>query len=215
MESRSHRWRPDRIHPVALDRWTGPQTTAKDQPGDGTGALLPSQTPSDPQVTACALRSNERDDFLVFRVRGALHHLPGRRRKNAADQGYYPNPSEAAVSRSYHERFEVLGDLHPSDDSPTSFHSQISSVFRHPGKKDLYIALADRWLPRYLDHGQRVHDAVAAHFAPGRDGDEPMDEFAHVDTSIADYVRLPLRLDGDRPVIDWRDEWSPDEYEDA
>lgn len=30
------------------------------------------------------------------------------------------------------------------------FHSQISSVFRVPGKKDLYIALADRWLPQRM-----------------------------------------------------------------
>ncbi|WP_311259007.1 hypothetical protein [Microbacterium sp. WCS2018Hpa-9] len=42
-----------------------------------------------------------------------------------------------------------------------------------------------------------------------------MEEFAYVDTSIADYVWLPIRFDGDRPIIDWREEWSPDEYEDA
>jgi hypothetical protein len=42
-----------------------------------------------------------------------------------------------------------------------------------------------------------------------------MEEFAYVDTSIADYVWLPIRFDGDRPVIEWREEWSPDEYEDA
>ena len=35
----------------------------------------------------------------------------------------------------------------PRDTSRTSFRSQISSVFKHPHKKDLYIALADRWLP--------------------------------------------------------------------
>lgn len=48
---------------------------------------------------------------------------------------------------------EVLGDLGPSDDSRTSFRSQISSVFRHPGKKDLYIetgARANKVQYRYL-----------------------------------------------------------------
>lgn len=129
--------------------------------------------------------------------------------------GYYPNPSEAALAPSYHGPFTVLGDLHPTDPSRTSFHSQISSVFRHPGKKDLYIAIADRWLPRYLESGQEAHDAFAAHFAPGRDGDEPMEEFAHVDPSIADYVWLPIRFDGDRPIIDWHDEWRVEDYEDA
>lgn len=129
--------------------------------------------------------------------------------------GYYPNPSEAAVARSYHGPFTVLGDLHPDDESRTSFHSQISSVFRHPTKRDLYIALGDRWLPRYLADGSQAIDAFTEHFAPGHDGDEPMEEFAEVDSSIADYVWLPIRFDGDRPVVDWRDEWSPEEFENA
>ncbi|WP_411699608.1 family 43 glycosylhydrolase [Conyzicola sp.] len=128
--------------------------------------------------------------------------------------GYYPNPSEAAVADSYHGPFTVLGNLHPTDASRTSFHSQISSVFRHPGKKDLFIALGDRWLPDYLEDSSRALTEFEAHFAPGRDGDEPMDEFAHVDSSIADYVWLPIRFDGDIPVIEWRESWSPDDYED-
>ena len=33
------------------------------------------------------------------------------------------------------------------------------------------------------------------------------------DTSLADYVWLPIRFDGDRPYIDWRDEWTIDEFE--
>lgn len=127
--------------------------------------------------------------------------------------GYYPNPSESAVAPSYHGPFTVLGDLHPDDASRTSFHSQISSVFRHPGKKDLYIAIADRWLPRYLEHGECAHQAFVEHFAPGRDGDEPMEEFADVNTTIADYVWLPIRFEGDRPLIDWHDEWRIEDYE--
>jgi hypothetical protein len=41
-----------------------------------------------------------------------------------------------------------------------------------------------------------------------------MEEFAEVNTSQADYVWLPLRFEGDRPVIDWHDEWSLDDFED-
>lgn len=129
--------------------------------------------------------------------------------------GYYPNPSESAVAASYHGPYTVLGNPHPTDASRTSFHSQLSSIFKHPGKRDLYIALGDRWLPGYLDDGARAFQEFEAHFAPGRDSDEPMEEFAHVDTSIADYVWLPLRFDGDTPVIEWHDSWSPDDYEDA
>lgn len=141
--------------------------------------------------------------------RGRKHYLI-----TSGTTGYYPNPSEAAVADTYHGPWTVLGDTHPSDVSRTSFRSQISSVFEHPGKKDLYIALGDRWLPRYTEDSSRAIAAFTEHFAPGRDGDEPMEELAHVDTSIADYVWLPIRFDGDRPVIEWRDEWRTEEFED-
>lgn len=32
----------------------------------------------------------------------------------------------------------------------------------------------------------------------------------NVDTSIAKYVWLPLKLDGEYPVIEWKDEWKID-----
>ena len=129
--------------------------------------------------------------------------------------GYYPNPSEVAVAPSIHGPYTILGDPTPSDVSHTTFHSQISSVFKHPGKKNLYIALGDRWLPSYLDDSSRAIDAFTEHFRPGHDGDEPIEEFAEVDTARADYVWLPLRFEGGRVLIDWRDEWSTDEFEDA
>lgn len=128
--------------------------------------------------------------------------------------GYYPNPSEVAVASSYHGPYAVLGDPHPTDTSRTSFHTQISSVFKHPTKKDLYIALGDRWLPSYTDDSSRAVAEFTKHFALGRDGDEPMEEFAEVDTAVADYVWLPLRFEGDSVEIDWRDEWCTDEFED-
>jgi hypothetical protein len=52
-----------------------------------------------------------------------------------------------AIADTFHGPWTVLGDLHPKDASRTSFNSQVSSVFKHPAKKDLYIALADRWMP--------------------------------------------------------------------
>ena len=33
------------------------------------------------------------------------------------------------------------------------------------------------------------------------------------DTSIADYVWLPFRFEGDRPYLDWHDEWRIEDYE--
>ena len=77
--------------------------------------------------------------------RKGLHYLV-----TSNTTGYFPNPSEVACSKSYHGPFEVLGNPHVNDPSNTSFHSQICSIFKVPNKKDLYIALADRWLPKMM-----------------------------------------------------------------
>lgn len=150
--------------------------------------------------------------------------------------GYHPNPSEVAIADTYHGPWTLLGDPHPTDSSATSFNSQISSVFRHPTKRDLYVALADRWLPGLPAaagdsfatgaHMRAVSDHVARLADPhGNHGPKVVHEptvepaalevVAAADTSIADYVWLPIRFDDDMPVIEWRDEWSPDEFDDV
>jgi hypothetical protein len=140
--------------------------------------------------------------------------------------GYFPNPSEVAVADTYHGPFTVFGDLHPSDQSRTSFNSQISSVFKHPQKKDLYIALADRWMgPQSgteFDSGETsrlVQSAIAKSTAL------PQQELtngetsalrlllAKLNTSQSRYVWLPIRFENDRPTIEWRAEWTLDEFE--
>lgn len=128
--------------------------------------------------------------------------------------GYYPNPSEVAVAPSYHGPFTVLGDPHPADESRTSYRTQISSVFQHPGKRDLYIALGDRWLPRYTADSTEAIEAFERHFSlDGEGGAVPVPEFTAVDSSIADYVWLPLRFEGEMVYIDWQDEWRVEDYE--
>lgn len=140
--------------------------------------------------------------------------------------GYLPNPSEVAVGDSWHGPFQVLGDPHPGDASHTSFHSQISSVFQVPGKKDLYIACADRWLPgemhrRYEDYA-RVYEI---RYHPWKKAEQKELEQNHsadvvANTGMADYVWLPLRFqepDEEYPRgmvrIDWKDEWRIEDYE--
>lgn len=123
--------------------------------------------------------------------------------------GYFPNPSEIAVADTWHGPYRLLGNPHPGDPSETSFHSQVSSVFKVPGKKDLYIACADRWLPdkvsqNYKDYLQYI-DQVLKSGAPNFEKDN---------TSIADYVWLPLRFEDDMVFIDWKDSWSLDDYPD-
>lgn len=130
--------------------------------------------------------------------------------------GYLPNPSEVAVADTWHGPYAVLGDPHVGDDTSTSFHSQISSVFKVPGKKDLYIACADRWLPEAMDKQYPVYKEMFEAIFGGQ-GDSfdfsRMGEPVVENTSIADYVWLPLRFEEDMVYIDWKDKWSLDDYE--
>ena len=60
--------------------------------------------------------------------------------------GYVPNPSKVAVFDDYHGEYTDLGDPCIDDRFEDSFGSQITSVIKIPGK-NLYVALADRWMP--------------------------------------------------------------------
>ena len=126
-----------------------------------------------------------------------------------------PNPSEAAVADTWHGPFIVLGNLHPSDTTNTSYHSQISSVFKVHGKEDLYIACADRWLPQAMDKEYEVYKEMFESLF--HDGGKSFDfsrmgELVVENTSIADYVWLPLRFEDNRVVIEWKDEWRLEDY---
>lgn len=153
-------------------------------------------------------------------MRKGLHYLI-----TSGTTGYHPNPSEAAVSRLWHGPYEILGNPHAGDASLTSYNSQISSVFRHPGKKDLYIALADRWLPELPktegdgywtgEAYKKTHRKFKKIFDPESNfvfSPEDASEM-FINSSLSDYVWLPLRFDGDRVYIDWREEWTVEEYE--
>ncbi len=146
--------------------------------------------------------------------------------------GYLPNPSEVAVADTWHGPYTVLGNPHPGDASDTSFHSQISSVFKVRGKKDLYVACADRWLPGTMDGQYKDYAKVfAALFDPDMDKAEKKrvldaqrgsSQSAEANTSVADYVWLPLRFvepcaeyPHGMALIDWLDEWRVEDYEDA
>jgi len=127
---------------------------------------------------------------------------------------YYPNASEVANARTYHGPWTVLGNPHPDDPTATSFHSQISSVFKHPHKKELYIALADRWLPNLPPDAPNMMDQFAQYFGGDSGCAAPEASLipAYPDTSIADYVWLPVRFDGQMAYMDWQDEWRIEDY---
>ncbi len=142
--------------------------------------------------------------------------------------GYFPNPSRVAVADDVHRPFTDLGLLHAEDTTETSFGSQISDVFKVPGKRDLYIAMADRWLPEFWGDPQFQSGEMSRLVSSGIDkatSTPPQSmtteeqialgkAFAlnNVNTSISRYVWLPITFDGDRPVIRWRDEWQLSDF---
>ena len=135
--------------------------------------------------------------------------------------GYFPNPSEVAIADTWHGPFQTLGNPHVEDESNTSFHSQISCIFKVEGKKDLYIACADRWLPEKMDMKYDVYRELFRNvFEPDIATEESkkalsdyVPDAACENTSIADYVWLPLRFDGEMVYIDWHDNWRIEDYD--
>ncbi len=147
--------------------------------------------------------------------RNGLHYIV-----TSGTTGYLPNPSEIAMAKTFHGPFTVLGDPHPYDVSHTSCHSQISCVFKVEEKDDLYIAMADRWAPGYMDLPyERYAGWFAKYFNPANvklrrtEGRQEAQALAipsdsGLNTSVADYVWLPFRFDGDKPILEWADRWT-------
>lgn len=133
--------------------------------------------------------------------------------------GYDPNPSEIAVADTWHGPFRTLGNLHPDDPSRTSYHSQVSDIFKVPGKKDLYIALADRWWPKDMDVTyEETENAYRKWF--GLSYDAALYEKYEARTKDrkqcmrdSRYVWLPFVFRDGVPVLVWRDEWRLSEFE--
>ena len=136
--------------------------------------------------------------------------------------GYVPNQSDSAAADAWDKPFTSIGDPHVDDASKASFNSQISKVFKVEGRDGLFIAMADRWLPgtpvdaRLADIFTRV---IAGNYAPDKyqatDAERREMYAANVletaNTSIAEYVWLPVTFHGDRPEIHWKDSWRLEE----
>lgn len=137
--------------------------------------------------------------------------------------GYIPNPTECFESDDYHGEWKNLGRIHINDTELLSFRSQISSVFKIPDK-DIYIAVADRWLPNLQpDMPLNWVDIYDNAMNPESDGSlKPLFEEINNrnnypptrDTSIARYVWLPIEFDeNNKPSIKWYDSWKWEDFE--
>lgn len=140
--------------------------------------------------------------------------------------GYIPNKSDCAAAESWEDVFVSVGNPHRKDSSGASFNSQISKVFKVEGKENCFIAMADRWVPGYTVDS-RISDLFTRVIASNYDAvnyqateKERQEMYAanvleSADTSVADYVWLPLYVEeaGEgnghgHIVIKWHDAWK-------
>ncbi len=134
--------------------------------------------------------------------------------------GYVPNRSDSASSEGWDKLFTSLGDPHVDDGSCASFNSQISKVFKVESTGQ-FVAMADRWLPgtpvdaRLADIFTRV---IGKNYRPDLYNATPEEQkemleankLETANTSIADYVWLPVTWVDGKPVIRWSDSWQPE-----
>lgn len=135
--------------------------------------------------------------------------------------GYFPNPSEIAVSTEYHGPWTVLGDPCVNDVNRNSFHSQFSSVFKVqnlPEGKELFVALGDRWLTDipdgYLEEVPKIYDALCCGEPREEDfgGVKRLRELSSENTSQAKYVWLPIVFEKGEPRIYFYDSWRIEDF---
>lgn len=141
--------------------------------------------------------------------------------------GYVPNPSRVCCFDDYHGEYVDLGCPHINDSFEDSFGSQISAVVKIPGKHNLYVALADRWLPNLVgtdipvriarDYERRYkeHKPFDRDFSTPRTKDKTDKKRGKWDTTVdSRYVFLPVVIDGNgKPTIEWKDEWRIEDYD--
>ena len=134
--------------------------------------------------------------------------------------GYVPNPSEVAISDDWLEGYTVQGNPHIDDESSASFNSQFSCIFKVNGQEK-YIAVADRWVPEFAMTSQK-YDVIVRAITSRRDPSvhvtaeekkslAAMPLMGTANTSVADYVWLPIEFEGDVAKIYWRDQWTIEE----
>lgn len=131
--------------------------------------------------------------------------------------GYIPNPSEVALLSSPLGEIRVLGNPHVGDSTQTSFSSQISRVFKVGNGA---IAIADRWIPCLKfkpGQSEKMMRALASCIDGRRYRSNIFEKMSlarypwncnRVNTSLSEYVWLPVELNGGIPSIKWTDKFT-------
>lgn len=140
--------------------------------------------------------------------------------------GYSPNKSLVYTFDEYQGEYINLGNPHPADTTNTSYCSQITDVIKISGKKNLYIALADRWRPHACGtdmptiETENIRKFFKGHQPKSRNFDEvKLSDRTGIfrsewdETYKATYVWLPIIWENGVPNIYWQEEWKLEDYE--
>ncbi|MBQ9482361.1 MAG: family 43 glycosylhydrolase [Clostridia bacterium] len=146
-----------------------------------------------------------REAPAVFKRGGKIYML------SSGTTGYFPNPSALHEITDLHGEWKDLGNPCVGDKNENSFRSQFSSVFRHPLKEDVYIALGDRWLTDLVEDMPDIREVFYGIFsdkAKKKYTGEDLRSLSDENTSEANYVWLPVVFDADTPRIRFLREWK-------
>lgn len=152
-----------------------------------------------------------REGICLFEEGGKVYTI------TSGMSGYLPNQSDTAVTDDIEKPFVSIGNPHVGDKTKTSFHSQLSQVFRIPGT-DKLVSIADRGVTDHLlnaeEEDRMVRVIGASSDLPEYSATEdekkvvfsmPAMDDTKVCTRDAGYVWLPVDMKDGKPVITWKD----------
>ncbi len=155
-----------------------------------------------------------REAPCVFKRNGYYYML------TSGTTGYYPNPTMCAHAKSMHGPWEMQGLTCVNDKNRNSFHAQFSSVFSVHGTQ-LLIATGDRWLSDLPEKMPDVEAVFDSWFNPEKEPimtGEELNSHTALNTSLADYVWLPLSFTGgengapEKVSISFLKEWKTEDF---
>lgn len=104
--------------------------------------------------------------------------------------GYEPNPTQIGMTNLIHGPWKNMGNPCLADIENNSFNCQFSSVFKHPFREDLYIAVGDRWCNKMIEFNGKK-EAV---------------------TKEASYIWLPVSFQDNIPYLQWKESWKVEDF---
>lgn len=136
--------------------------------------------------------------------------------------GYIPNPSAVAVSADPLGPYTTLCDPHWNDKSSASFNSQVSCIIPISEERGSFLVMADRWVPQYIVTEERYQQILRVVARQSDKSYKPkLRDYLAVagapflgsaNTSLAEYVWLPMCFEEGRPVIRWFDQWQIEDF---